>query len=111
MRKNIIIKYLIYTTIFCCFATVAKAGWDLERQIDLRGQWLIEIGDSQEFADPDYDDSGWESISVPGSWENAGFPGVELTKNYLYKKVEFIEFYSVTLKGTKPEEVSCGCCA
>ncbi len=41
--------------------------------------------------------------------ENAGFPGVELTKNYLYKKVEFIEFFSITLKGTKPEEVSCGC--
>ena len=41
--------------------------------------------------------------------ENAGFPGVKLTKNYLYKKVEYIEFFSVTLKGTKPEEVSCGC--
>lgn len=43
--------------------------------------------------------------------EKAGFPGVTLDRNYLYKKVEYIEFYSVTLKGTKPEEVSCGCCA
>jgi radical SAM protein with 4Fe4S-binding SPASM domain len=43
--------------------------------------------------------------------ENAGFSNVNMTKNYLYKKVEFIEFYSITLKGTKPLEVSCGCCA
>lgn len=41
--------------------------------------------------------------------ENAGFPGVALTKNYLYKKVEYIEFFSITLKGTKPKEVSCSC--
>ena len=40
---------------------------------------------------------------------NAGFPNVELIKNYLYKKVDFIDFYSVTLKGTKPQKVQCGC--
>lgn len=43
--------------------------------------------------------------------ESAGFPNVTLKKNYLYKKVEFIQFYSITLKGSKPKEVSCGCCA
>ncbi|MBI5410246.1 MAG: methyltransferase domain-containing protein [Nitrospirae bacterium] len=42
--------------------------------------------------------------------ENAGFPDVQLTKNYLYKKVQFIQFYSVTMKGSKPK-VECGCCA
>ncbi len=44
--------------------------------------------------------------------ENAGFPGAELTKNYLYKKVDYVTFYSVTLKGTKPQpgNVTCGCC-
>jgi radical SAM protein with 4Fe4S-binding SPASM domain len=41
--------------------------------------------------------------------ENAGFPDVQLTKNYLYKKVEFIQFYSVTMKGTKPLKVASGC--
>ncbi len=41
--------------------------------------------------------------------ENAGFPNVQLTKNYLYKKVEYINFYSVTLKGTRPLKVKCGC--
>ena len=43
--------------------------------------------------------------------ENAGFSRVNLTKNYIYKKVEYIEFYSITLKGTKPRKVSCGCSA
>lgn len=42
--------------------------------------------------------------------KNAGFSGVSLTKNYLYKKVEFIEFYSITLKGSKPCQVSCCSC-
>jgi radical SAM protein with 4Fe4S-binding SPASM domain len=44
--------------------------------------------------------------------ENAGFSNVELTKNYLYKRVEYINFYSITLKGTKPQpqEEGCGCC-
>ncbi len=43
--------------------------------------------------------------------ENAGFPGAELTKNYLYKKVDYVTFYSVTLKGTKPQpgNDTCGC--
>lgn len=43
--------------------------------------------------------------------ENAGFPDVKLDRNYLYKKVEYIEFYSISMKGTKPREISLGCCA
>lgn len=43
--------------------------------------------------------------------ESAGFPNVTLKQNYLYKKVEFIQFYSITMKGSKPKAVSCGCCA
>lgn len=35
--------------------------------------------------------------------ENAGFPDVESSRNYLYKKVDYLDFYSVTLKSTKPK--------
>jgi radical SAM protein with 4Fe4S-binding SPASM domain len=50
-------------------------------------------------------DSAFVSIA-----EKAGFSGVNLTRNYLYKKVEFIDFYSITLKGSKPGETTgCGC--
>lgn len=38
--------------------------------------------------------------------EEAGFPDVTLTTNYLYKKVDHVNFYSVTLKGTKPQPAS-----
>ncbi|MDO8281614.1 MAG: PqqD family peptide modification chaperone [Thermodesulfovibrionia bacterium] len=43
----------------------------------------------------------------------AGFPDVTITQNYLYKKVEYITFYSVTLKGKKPQSqgTKCSCCA
>ncbi|MCK5505205.1 MAG: methyltransferase domain-containing protein, partial [Thermodesulfovibrionia bacterium] len=41
--------------------------------------------------------------------EKAGFHDIELTKNYLFKKVEYVKFYSVTLKSTKPGKVGCGC--
>jgi radical SAM protein with 4Fe4S-binding SPASM domain len=41
--------------------------------------------------------------------EKAGFPDVKLTKNYLYKKVEYVNFYSVTMKGAKPGKAGCGC--
>jgi len=33
---------------------------------------------------------------------DAGFKDARLTRNYLYKKVEYIDFYSITLKGSKP---------
>ena len=43
--------------------------------------------------------------------ENAGFPDVKLTENYLYKKIEYIQFYSITMKGSKPRKISRECCA
>ena len=36
--------------------------------------------------------------------EKTGFSKIVLTKNYLYKKVEYINFYSVTMKGFKPQK-------
>ncbi|MBI4699020.1 MAG: methyltransferase domain-containing protein [Nitrospirae bacterium] len=38
--------------------------------------------------------------------EDAGFPDVSLTKNYLYKKVEYINFYSVTMKSVKQLQIN-----
>lgn len=41
--------------------------------------------------------------------EKAGFPDVSLRRNYLYKKVQYIDFYSVTMKAVKPAKKGCGC--
>ncbi len=40
--------------------------------------------------------------------KDAGFSNISMIHNYLYKKVEYISFYSVTLKGNKPlQQKSC----
>jgi sialate O-acetylesterase len=62
------------TTLLFFFAPLILAG-DLNREIDLRGEWLFEIGDNLEFADPNYNDSRWVTVNVPDAWENEGFPG------------------------------------
>ncbi len=41
--------------------------------------------------------------------ENAGFSNIRLTKNYLYKKVEYIRFHSITIRGSKPRKVRSRC--
>ncbi|WNJ20182.1 hypothetical protein [Pontibacter sp. G13] len=41
--------------------------------ISLQGTWKFSLGDVAEWSDPKLDDSEWESIHVPGSWEEAGF--------------------------------------
>jgi radical SAM protein with 4Fe4S-binding SPASM domain len=50
-------------------------------------------------------DSKFETVA-----RDAGFSDVNMTRNYLYKKVEYIEFYSITLKGSKPQQVRCCSC-
>ena len=46
-----------------------------DKVIDLSGQWKFSIGDDIQWSKVDYDDSGWEMIKVPSSWENQGFHG------------------------------------
>jgi sialate O-acetylesterase len=80
-------KNLACTAVLWLGLQPATAGWNMERQIDLHGPWLIEIGDNPEFARPQYDDSKWETITVPGSWENEGFPGYD---GYAWYRKHFV---------------------
>lgn len=48
-----------------------------QRLVDLRGPWKFEFGDNPAWAAPDFDDSQWEDIFVPASWEDEGFPGYD----------------------------------
>ena len=54
--------------------------------LDLRGEWLFDIGDNSACSKPDYRDRGWTSIPVPGSWEDGGFPGYD---GYAWYRVHF----------------------
>jgi sialate O-acetylesterase len=51
------------------------AGNDLSLLQSLKGSWLFSIGLNNEWASPKYNDSNWESIKVPSSWEDQGFNG------------------------------------
>lgn len=43
--------------------------------INLAGSWKFMIGDGTDRASTTFNDNDWESIGVPSSWENQGFPG------------------------------------
>ncbi len=56
---------------------LAAQGQDARRLINLRGDWKFSIGDREEWAGTDYDDSDWEEVYVPQRWEREGFNGYD----------------------------------
>jgi len=54
-----------------------QASDELNREVELRGHWYFEIGNLESYANPAFDDSEWETIPVPGNWEDHGFPGYD----------------------------------
>ena len=60
-------------------ATLAVAGCQsggADHVRSLAGSWAWHAGDDPRFADPAYDDSGWERLQVPGSWGRQGHDDV-----------------------------------
>ncbi len=57
---------------------------------NLEGQWKYSIGERKEWISSSYDDSNWESIHVPSSWEDQGFYGYNgfgfYRKNFVLSK-------------------------
>jgi len=45
--------------------------------IDLAGKWKFKIGDDDKWALQYFNDSNWESITVPSAWEDEGFNGYD----------------------------------
>jgi beta-galactosidase/beta-glucuronidase len=79
------LKRLIAAFLFF-LPSIRLSALDLTREIDLQGEWRFEIGDNLEYAAPDYDDSRWQKIQVPGAWENEGFPGYD---GYAWYRITF----------------------
>ncbi len=48
-----------------------------KKWLDLRGMWKFSIGDKITWKEPDFDDSRWEKIFVPGPWEEQDFHGYD----------------------------------
>lgn len=47
------------------------------RIVNLNGQWKFNLGDNKNWAYPNFDDSDWDNIVVPSSWENEGYNGYD----------------------------------
>jgi sialate O-acetylesterase len=76
---------------FLFFSFAIKA--EEQRLINLKGQWKFSLGFKNEWLKLDFDDSNWESLYVPGNWENQGFYGYDGFACYR-KKIEIPETYS-----------------
>ncbi len=57
-----------------------------ERVVDLRGYYKFEIGDNPRYAEKDFDDSSWDDIFVPSTWEDEGYPGYD---GYAWYRIHF----------------------
>lgn len=53
------------TTALKFLLLLSITGCTVEGSIDLTGQWKISRSDSAGFSDPDFDDSGWDSVDLP----------------------------------------------
>lgn len=54
-------------------ATLPASCTSGEKKVNLRGNWKFALGDNMSFAKPNYNDSDWEKIYVPSSWQTEGF--------------------------------------
>lgn len=52
---------------------ISAGAEDLRKIVSLSGNWKFSIGDDNKWANPSYDDSGWDQITVPGNWEDQGY--------------------------------------
>jgi hypothetical protein len=58
----------------------------LSQTINLKGKWKFHVGDEQLWSSKSYDDSDWETIRVPSSWEDQGFNGYD---GFAWYRVKF----------------------
>lgn len=68
---------LIVTLHVICLPLVGYAGVQKDFVLMLDGSWKFQIGDNPEWAGADFDDSEWETINVPSTWEDQGFFGYD----------------------------------
>lgn len=86
MQKTVKFSGLI---LFCLFVlTSVVHAQEREKLAGLSGEWKIILGDNSKFARPDLDDSEWEKLYVPSSWQREGFRNYHGYAWYR-KKVEF----------------------
>ena len=77
MKSKCKITQLVHLMIGLLMMSTMVNAQELEKVTDLSGRWKFSIGDNPEWANPNYDDSHWEKLWVPKSWEDQGFHGYD----------------------------------
>jgi hypothetical protein len=67
------VRFLIVFLTFLSAESFGNEKW--RRVLALEGNWKFSIGDNKKWATPSYNDSDWETLRVPGKWEDQGFHG------------------------------------
>lgn len=73
IAKSITAASMLLFLLGSCYVNIQ--GDDLVRIIPLSGYWKFSVGDNMKWARPNYDDSKWDEIHVPGRWEESGYDG------------------------------------
>jgi hypothetical protein len=78
INKNLA-RILGTISLFLILSHTAKCNYpnpeDLHLLKNLNGNWHFSIGLNNDWIQPKFDDSKWETIEVPGPWEDQGFNG------------------------------------
>jgi sialate O-acetylesterase len=81
------LSYLFFVMILIfsgCDTNITKRG--NEKLVNLSGEWKFQVGDDSSCSAIDYDDSKWDKIKAPSSWENQGFHGYN---GYAWYRISF----------------------
>ncbi|MBN1597969.1 MAG: beta galactosidase jelly roll domain-containing protein [Bacteroidales bacterium] len=73
MKRRVGYINLVLTVIILIINAFLTKAEDLVKIVQLSGYWKFSIGDYQEWSKKNYDDSDWDEIRVPASWESQGY--------------------------------------
>jgi hypothetical protein len=68
-----LIRILIFVSV--SLITLPNYSLDLETVKKLNGKWKFKIGDNETWSKATFNDSDWDEIYVPGTWEENGYMG------------------------------------
>ena len=77
MNLNMKALFVIISLIISINIIGADNIGNYDQVINLKGKWKFMIGDDLNCSEPSYNDTNWENIMAPSSWENQGFPGYD----------------------------------
>ncbi|NJO88235.1 MAG: hypothetical protein HC831_04120 [Chloroflexia bacterium] len=75
--RTIFLKYrmdlLMLLVLVFINSSLLRGQNDLRKIVPLEGKWSFTIGTNPDWKYASYDDSDWDKIRVPSSWEDEGF--------------------------------------